>query len=92
MLLFASPVAGVLQSLAIEFWREWKRAHPDQFPTGSTVTADVAIVPVETVEEEASPGNRPPGYDDPLNDAADLSPGKPDDEPDANPSTIAPKA
>ena len=90
--LFASPVAGVLQSLAIEFWREWKRAHPDQFPTGSTVTADVAIVPVATVEEEASPGDRPPGYDEPLGDAADLSPGKPDDEPDANPSPTAPKA
>jgi predicted PurR-regulated permease PerM len=90
--LFASPVAGVLQSLAIEFWREWKRAHPDQFPTGSTVTADVAVVPVQTEQEAETPGERPPGYGAPPDDAAGLSPGDASDEPDADPSATASKS
>ena len=90
--LFAAPVAGVLQSLAVEFWREWKRAHPEQFPTGSTVTADVAIVPVATVAEEESPGDRPPGYGAPPDAADEISPGQADDEPDADPSTTATKS
>ena len=90
--LFAAPIAGVLQSLAIEFWREWKRAHPEQFPTGSTVTADVAIVPVATEEEEESPGERPPGYGASPDAADDIAPGKTDDEPDAEPSGTPPKA
>lgn len=91
--LFASPVAGVLQSLAIEFWREWKRAHPEQFPTGSTVTADVAIVPVATTEEEEPPGDRPPGYGAPPGAADETAAGATDsDEPDADPSTATPKA
>jgi predicted PurR-regulated permease PerM len=55
--LFASPIAGVLQTLTVAFWREWKAAHPEQFPTGSTVSYDLAVVPVAT---ETSP---PDGVD-----------------------------
>lgn len=29
--LFASPVAGVLQTIIIVFWGEWRTRHPDQF-------------------------------------------------------------
>lgn len=90
--LFAAPVAGVLQSLTIEFWREWKRAHPEQFPTGSTVTADVAIVPVATAEEEEPPGDRSPGYGAPPDPADETSAGATDDEPDADPSAATPKS
>jgi hypothetical protein len=90
--LFAAPVAGVLQSLAVEFWREWKRAHPEQFPTGSTVTADVTIVPVATTEEEESPGDRPPGYGAPPDAVDEISADAADDEPDADPSAATPKS
>ncbi len=30
--LLASPVAGVLQSVLIAFWIEWRETHPEQFP------------------------------------------------------------
>lgn len=46
--LFASPIAGVVQTLTVAFWREWKSANPNQFPTGSTVSYDLAVVPVAT--------------------------------------------
>jgi predicted PurR-regulated permease PerM len=30
--LFASPLAGVLQTIIVAFWREWRDQHPEQFP------------------------------------------------------------
>lgn len=74
--LFASPIAGVLQALTFAFWREWKNAHPEQFPTGSTVSYDLAVVPVATT-------NKPPG-----DDAASGMSSR--DEPDADPSAAKP--
>ena len=29
--LFASPIAGVVQAISVEVWREWKETHPEQF-------------------------------------------------------------
>lgn len=46
--LFAAPVAGVLQALAITLWQEWRTAHPEHFPTGHNVSYDIAVVPVTT--------------------------------------------
>ena len=38
--LLASPIAGVLQTIIITIWREWRRSHPEQFATTSeNVTA-----------------------------------------------------
>jgi predicted PurR-regulated permease PerM len=64
--LFASPIAGVAQALTVAFWREWKGAHPEQFPTGSTVSYDLAVVPVETTEsppEASAPPDEQPDTD-----------------------------
>jgi predicted PurR-regulated permease PerM len=79
--LFASPIAGVAQAVTVTFWREWKNAHPEQFPTGSTITYDLAVVPVQTMDappENGSPGGR-------------LKTGEPQDETDPDASTATPK-
>jgi len=34
--LFASPIAGVLQSVIIVLWTEWRDRHPELFPTART--------------------------------------------------------
>ena len=44
--LFASPVAGVIQALLAESWREWRDIHPNQFPE----EYGVPRVPVTTDE------------------------------------------
>lgn len=79
--LFASPIAGVVQTLTVAFWREWKNAHPEQFPTGSTISYDLAVVPIAT---EATPTDGPPG-DSVANGAAR-------DEPDSDVSKATPTA
>ena len=79
--LFASPIAGVVQAVTVTFWREWKNAHPDQFPTGSTISYDLAVVPVQTVD--APPENGSPG--------GKLKTGEPQDETDPDASTATPK-
>lgn len=33
--LFASPVAGVIQSVLVALWREWRDAHPEQFASAN---------------------------------------------------------
>jgi predicted PurR-regulated permease PerM len=30
--LFVAPVVGIIQAIIISLWREWRAAHPDQFP------------------------------------------------------------
>ncbi len=32
-IIFSAPIAGILQSLLVAFWRNWKATHADQFPT-----------------------------------------------------------
>jgi predicted PurR-regulated permease PerM len=59
--LFAAPIAGVVQAVTVAFWREWQVAHPEQFPTGSTVSYDLAVVPVATEPEDRPPIDGPPG-------------------------------
>ncbi len=44
--LLASPVAGVIQALLIEVWREWRENHPQQFPEHY----GPMVVPVTTQE------------------------------------------
>ncbi|HEX6541704.1 MAG TPA: AI-2E family transporter [Ktedonobacterales bacterium] len=81
--LFASPIAGVAQAVTVAFWREWKAAHPEQFPTGSTVSYDLAVVPVQT-ETPAQP-EAPPGL------VEDSTNGTAHDKPDSDPSAATPK-
>ena len=59
--LFAAPIAGLIQALVVSFWLEWRRAHPEQFPMGHTVSQDVAIVPVvtPTKDVDAAPSVEP---------------------------------
>ncbi len=44
--LFAAPVAGLVQAVLRALWLEWRASHPEQFPTGHTVTPTVHVVPV----------------------------------------------
>jgi predicted PurR-regulated permease PerM len=90
--LFAAPIAGVTQAVTVAFWREWKVAHPEQFPTGSTVSYDVAVVPVATEPEdqphiEGSPGDA--SASGTSGDAGDGGAAR--DEPDTDPSRATPQ-
>lgn len=44
--LFASPLAGVLQAILAEVWREWQETHSNQFPE----QFGAAVVPVTTAQ------------------------------------------
>lgn len=59
--LFAAPIAGLIQALIVAFWIDWRKAHPEQFPTGHTVTPGIATVPVVTPpqSEPATPTVEP---------------------------------
>lgn len=48
--LFAAPVAGLVQAVLRALWLEWRASHPEQFPTGYTVTPAVHVVPVTHAE------------------------------------------
>jgi predicted PurR-regulated permease PerM len=53
--LFVAPVVGVLQAVIISFWKEWRVAHPEQFPAKEAVpkenvTMEPAIAPGEQIE------------------------------------------
>lgn len=90
--LFASPIAGVVQSVTVAFWREWKTAHPEQFPSGSTVSYDIAVVPVETddaLSAADSPGS--PLQPSALPDGPPAGSENTRDEPDADTSAATPK-
>jgi predicted PurR-regulated permease PerM len=61
--LFAAPMAGLIQAVIRTIWLEWRESHPEQFPTGYTVTPEVRIIPVvhaetpppATVEKDVTP-------------------------------------
>ncbi len=54
--LFASPLAGVLQSIIVAFWREWREQHPEQFQRiQKEQVAPEAISTEEKKEEEPTP-------------------------------------
>jgi predicted PurR-regulated permease PerM len=54
--LFASPLAGVLQSIIVAFWREWREQHPEQFQRiQKELVAPEAISTEEKKEEEPTP-------------------------------------
>lgn len=91
--LFAAPIAGVVQAVTVAFWREWKLAHPEQFPTGSTVSYDLAVVPVATEPEDRPPTGGPPGDGDTGASGASAKNGgggASRDEPDTDHSTATP--
>ncbi|HEX5440212.1 MAG TPA: AI-2E family transporter, partial [Ktedonobacterales bacterium] len=90
--LFAAPIAGVVQAVTVAFWREWKLAHPEQFPTGSTVSYDLAVVPVATEPVEQPPIDGSPGDAGASGDGGGGgSGGASRDEPDTDPSRATPK-
>ena len=92
--LFAAPIAGVVQAVTVAFWREWKLAHPEQFPTGSTVSYDLAVVPVATEPEDRPPTGGPPGDGDTSASGASGKSGSNDasrDEPDTDHSQATSK-
>ena len=30
--LFVAPVVGIIQAVVVSLWREWRAAHPEEFP------------------------------------------------------------
>ncbi len=38
--IFASPIAGLVQAILTAFWKQWRKTHPDQFPTGEAKTTE----------------------------------------------------
>jgi predicted PurR-regulated permease PerM len=87
--LFAAPIAGVAQAVTVAFWREWKLSHPEQFPTGSTVSYDLAVVPVATEPEDQPPIDGPPGETGASGNGGNGGTSR--DEPDTDPSRATPK-
>src|SRR5207253_2905823 len=58
-IIFSAPIAGILQSLLVAFWRNWKVTHADQFPTEvvasplpPSITAPSATLVVEALHIE----------------------------------------
>ena len=41
--LLAAPVAGTLQALVTAIWEEWRRAHPEEYPTKAAPMPEPAI-------------------------------------------------
>jgi predicted PurR-regulated permease PerM len=40
--LFVAPVVGVLQAIVISLWKEWRIAHPEQFPVKKAISENEA--------------------------------------------------
>ena len=67
-IIFSAPIAGILQSLLVAFWRNWKATHSDQFPTEVAafplpppLTAPSATLAVEALHiEETFVRGQPP--------------------------------
>lgn len=38
--LFASPIAGVLQVIIVEIWKQWRASHPEQFEHAQQLVSD----------------------------------------------------
>ena len=65
--LFASPIAGVVQALLVDFWKQWRERHPDQFPEqdiaasieATTEAAADTIAPIGGVIAAAHRANAP---------------------------------
>ena len=38
--IFASPLAGLVQAILTASWKQWRKTHPDQFPTGEAETTE----------------------------------------------------
>jgi predicted PurR-regulated permease PerM len=38
--IFASPLAGLVQAILTAVWTQWRKTHPDQFPTGEAETTE----------------------------------------------------
>ncbi len=53
--LFASPVAGVLQSLLVALWTEWREAHPDQFQAAKQKATETVA---STISDQSAKGDR----------------------------------
>ncbi|MDQ2713536.1 MAG: AI-2E family transporter [Chloroflexota bacterium] len=53
--LFASPVAGVLQSLLVAVWTEWREAHPNQF---QSVKQKATETVASTIADKSVKGDR----------------------------------
>jgi predicted PurR-regulated permease PerM len=47
--LFVAPVVGVIQAIIVSFWREWRAAHPDQFPNQTETEVEPAPSDAEPV-------------------------------------------
>lgn len=64
--LFASPLAGILQAVLAEFWRDWQQVHANQFPE----QFGAAVVPVTTAQALHATVDEEPATDtSPLRDA-----------------------
>ncbi|MEO6892018.1 MAG: AI-2E family transporter [Ktedonobacteraceae bacterium] len=59
--LFASPVAGVLQSLLVALWTEWREAHPDQFQAAKQKATETVA---GTIADKSVKGDRTDASDE----------------------------
>lgn len=63
--LFASPIAGVIQAIIVEVWREWKETHPEHFADPGDSTSRHFNMDVLVVAEAHAEGRiGGPGGDD----------------------------
>ena len=53
--LFASPIAGVLQVLIIEIWKQWRASHPEQFEHAQEIVADTLETATTPQQETPTP-------------------------------------
>ena len=54
--LFMAPAVGIIQAIIVWLWREWRAAHPDQFPKQNvTVESHVSEEPAQASIEHQQP-------------------------------------
>ena len=52
--LFASPIAGVLQSLIVSVWGQWRAAHPEQFEHAKEEAVERAEQKLDAVSDDTT--------------------------------------
>lgn len=57
--LFASPIAGVLQVIITEIWKQWRASHPEQFERASQQIADTVEQTVTSQTDQSTQADHP---------------------------------
>lgn len=46
--LFAAPIAGIIQTIIVAYWKAWKQRHPEEFPEESMPSPNLETTKIKT--------------------------------------------